>query len=242
MSKLSYALTTSLLLAVIWPFKVQAQGPVEVAVLARPGPVDDTIENSDAFVWRLLTEFTVGLLREIYVMLTLRRYPRNSLLGATELKKAMVDKVLLVTVALCFKVLTPGEAHSQTTTNLAILKGLAPLTVLLKSTDGRAALAANFAVTGGLQTGLIRQPTLLPFAEQQLQALKDAFITDGNLVQLADGLGTTLGAAYLARAHYGDRDRFANISQPVADLIAYTDATTREDFELRQILLRQRDD
>jgi hypothetical protein len=59
---------------------------------------------------------------------------------------------------------------------------------------GKAALAANYTVTGGIQTGAIRQPTLLPFAEQQQQALQDAFITDGDLAQLADGLGTTLGA------------------------------------------------
>ncbi|MBV8192686.1 MAG: hypothetical protein JO339_36050 [Alphaproteobacteria bacterium] len=77
---------------------------------------------------------------------------------------------------------------------------------------GKAALASNYTVTGGIQTGVIRQPTLLPFAEQQ-QALRDAFITDGNLAQLADGLGTTLGAAYLAGAHYLDRERFTSISE-----------------------------
>jgi hypothetical protein len=70
------------------------------------------------------------------------------------------------------------------------------------------------------------QPALLPVAEQQQQALQDAFITRGNLAQLADGLGTTLGAAYLARAHYIDREHFTNLSQAVADVIAYADATT----------------
>ncbi len=141
----------------------------------------------------------------------------------------MIKKLMLVAVALCLNVLVFGEAHSQTATNLAILKGLAPLTVLPKSADGKAALAANFAVTGGIQTGVIRQPTLLPFADQQLQSLKDAFITDGNLAELADGLGTTLGSAYMARAHYKDREHFTNISQPMADLIAYTNGTTRDD-------------
>ena len=125
--------------------------------------------------------------------------------------------------------MTLGTAFSQTATNIVVLKGLAPSTVLRQSTDGRAALAANFTVTGGIQTGAIRQPTLLPFSYQKLQALKDAFITDGNLAQLADGLGTTLGATYTARAHYKDRRNFTNVSQSIADLIAYTNATTRED-------------
>ena len=83
--------------------------------------------------------------------------------------------------------------------------------------DGRAALASNYTVTGGIQTGVVRQPTLLPFAEQQQQALRDAFITDGNLTQLTDGLGTTLAAAYQARAHYLDRERFTSISKTVED-------------------------
>ncbi|KAB0679124.1 phosphatase PAP2 family protein [Aureimonas leprariae] len=112
---------------------------------------------------------------------------------------------------------------------MPVLKGLAPVTVLSKTYAGRAALGANLSVTGGIQTGAIRQPTLLPFAEQQGQALRDAFITDGNLSQLADGLGTTLGAAYQARAHYNDRERFTNVSPAVADLIAYTNATTGAD-------------
>ena len=92
-----------------------------------------------------------------------------------------------------------------------------------------AALGSNYTVTGGIQTGAIRQPTLLPFAEQQQQALRDAFITDGNLVQLTDGLGTTLGAAYQARAHYLDRERFTNISRSVSNVIAYANSTSGSD-------------
>ncbi len=128
-------------------------------------------------------------------------------------------------VTLCHA--APGTA--QTTANLAVLKGLSPLTVLGQSHSGKAALASNYAVTGGIQTGDIRQPTLLPFAEQQQQALRDGFITDGNLSELADGLGTTLGGAYVARAHYRDRGHFTSVSQAVADLIAYTNATTSSD-------------
>lgn len=125
--------------------------------------------------------------------------------------------------------LCSAEANAQTATNLAALKGLAPVTALRNSYAGEAALASNFSVTGGLQIGTIRQSTLLPFEDQQQQALRDAFITSGNLAQLADGLGTTLGSAYLARAHYEDRQHFTSISQAVADLIAYTNATTRDD-------------
>jgi hypothetical protein len=87
---------------------------------------------------------------------------------------------------------------------------------------------ANFTVTGGIQTGEFRQPTLLPFANQQQQALRDAFATDGDLANLADGLGTTLGSAYVARAHYIDRAHYSNLSQAVANLIAYVNAVTAE--------------
>ena len=125
--------------------------------------------------------------------------------------------------------LTPHYAAAQSVPNLAVLKGLAPVTVLSNTFAGEAALAANFTVTGGIQTGAIRQPTLLPFAEQQQQALKDAFIAGGDLADLSDGLGTTLGSAYLARAHYMNRQHFTSISQAVADFIAYTGSTTESD-------------
>ena len=133
----------------------------------------------------------------------------------------------MIALGVTLSCVAPGGA--QTITNLAVLKGLSPLTVLGKSQSGKAALSSNYAVTGGIQTGDIGQPTLLPFAEQQQQALRDAFITDGNLSELADGLGTTLGGAYVARAHYRDRDHFTSVSQAVADLIAYTNATTMSD-------------
>ena len=125
--------------------------------------------------------------------------------------------------------LSPLQAGAQSVTNMPVLKGLAPVTVLLNTYAGRAALGANYTMTGGIQTGTIRQPTLLPFADQQQQALKDAYITDGNLADLADGLGTTLGAAYQARAHYDDREHFTNVSTAIGDFIAYTNATTGAD-------------
>jgi PAP2 superfamily len=116
--------------------------------------------------------------------------------------------------------------EAQTATDMPALKGLAPVTVLPNTAAGRAALGANFAVTGGIQTGDVRQPTLLPFTEQQQQALRDAFISDGNLAQLADGLGTALGSAYVARAHYIDWQQFTSVSQAVTDLIKYANATS----------------
>ena len=121
------------------------------------------------------------------------------------------------------------RAEAQTATNMAVLKGLASVSVLSNSTDGRAALAANFTVTGGIQTGVILQPILLPFDEQQQQALRDAFITDGNLTQLADGLGTALGGAYQALARYLGRERFTSISKSMSMVIAYANWTSGSD-------------
>jgi hypothetical protein len=135
--------------------------------------------------------------------------------------------VPLLIAALC--TLWPFQAEAQSVTNMAVLKGLAPVTVLSNTSAGKGALGANYTVTGGIQTGTIRQSTLLPFAEQQQQALRDAFITGGNLAELADGLGTTLGSAYVARAHYIDSDHFTSLSQAVADVTAYANATTGPD-------------
>ena len=132
-------------------------------------------------------------------------------------------------IGLLALMMSAAAADGQTAANMAVLRGLAPVSALSNSASGKAALASNYTVTGGIQTGVIRQPTLLPFAEQQQQALRDAFITDGNLAQLTDGLGTTLGAAYQARAHYLDRERFTSISKTVAEVIAYANSTSGSD-------------
>jgi len=137
-------------------------------------------------------------------------------------------KTFLRIAALC--ALLSFQAKAQSATEIAVLRGLAPVTVLSNTDAGNAALAANYAITGGIQTGAIAQPALLPFAEQQQQALRDVFITDRNLAQLADGLGTTLGAAYLARAHYIDRKHFTNLSQAIADVIAYATSSANVSF------------
>jgi hypothetical protein len=132
-------------------------------------------------------------------------------------------------IGLLALMMSSAAADAQSAANTAVLRGLAPVSALSNTAAGSAALASNYTATGGIQTGAIRQPTLLPFAEQQQQALRDAFITDGNLAQLADGLGTTLGAAYQARAHYLDRDRFTSISNVVAEVIAYANSTSGSD-------------
>jgi len=62
--------------------------------------------------------------------------------------------------------------------------------------------------------------------QRQQQALRDAFITGSNLAQLSDGLGTTLGAGYLARAHCKNWTHCTNVSPAVADVIAYANATS----------------
>lgn len=118
------------------------------------------------------------------------------------------------------------QSIGQSPTDMPALKGLASVSALSTTADGRAALASNYTVTGGIQTGVIAQPTLLPFPEQQQQALRDVFTTGGNLAQLADGLGTTLGAAYVARAHYIDRQKFTSVSEAVAALISYSTRTS----------------
>ncbi len=137
-------------------------------------------------------------------------------------------------------ILSPLPARSQSANDIKVLQGLSPVAALATPNSnyaGQAALGANFAVTGGIQTGEIRQPTLLPFPEQQQQALRDVFITGNNLAQLADGLGTTLGSAYVARFHYIDRTHSTPLpddlepSKPplpkdLTDLIAYANTTT----------------
>lgn len=125
--------------------------------------------------------------------------------------------------------LAPVGALAQSASNLAALHGLAPVSVLLNTPEGKAALAANLKVTGAIQTGILEQPILLPFPEQQRQSLRDAFITDRNAAELADGLGTKLGPIYQAIAHYDDPTHATQLSTPVADFIAYTNRTTASD-------------
>jgi outer membrane autotransporter protein len=127
-----------------------------------------------------------------------------------------------------------APAYGQTAINLNVLQGLSPVTVLNNTTAGKAALSTNYTVTSSIQTGVSGQPTLLPFAQQQQQALKDATITSTNAYQLADGLGSTLGGVYQSKTSYtstndGTTASSTNISTNIANLIAYTYAITGSD-------------
>ncbi|GJD60804.1 phosphatase PAP2 family protein [Methylobacterium frigidaeris] len=125
--------------------------------------------------------------------------------------------------------LLPGAAAAQTATNLVALHGLAPVSALQKTQEGKAALAANLQVTGDIQFGTQTQPHLLALDEQRQLALRDCFITDGNATELADGLGSRLGAIYQAKARYADYKTFSNVTQSVADLLGYTNNITKSD-------------
>lgn len=136
----------------------------------------------------------------------------------------MKHRKLASVLALC--VFIGIQVQAQSAADIAALRGLAPVAVLSNSDAGKAALAANYIVTGGIQTGTIAQPTLLPFPVQQQQALQDAFITGSNLAQLADGLGTTLGSAYTARFHYVDQRNTSKLPDAIAEVIGYANAVT----------------
>ncbi|MCJ2068930.1 phosphatase PAP2 family protein [Methylobacterium sp. J-030] len=130
-------------------------------------------------------------------------------------------------LALC--ILTPLPVLAQSATNLTALWGLAPVSALSASQDGRAALDANLKVTGEIQSGAARQPLLLSLPEQRQLALRDAFITDGNAAELADGLGSTLGALYQTKARYPDSRTFTNVAPSVAQLLGYTNNVAKSD-------------
>jgi len=95
---------------------------------------------------------------------------------------------------------SPVAARAQSATNLAALRGLLPFSELLNSAAGRKAVESNYSVTAAIASGSTHQPTLEPFAAQQQQALKDAFVSGLNALDLADGLGTGLERAYATLA------------------------------------------
>ncbi|KQP94252.1 PA-phosphatase [Methylobacterium sp. Leaf113] len=131
------------------------------------------------------------------------------------------------TMALCLA--APIPAVAQSAPNLAALRGLAPVSALGGSAEGQAALAANLRVTGDVQEGGVPALRLLPLAEQRQFALRDSFITDGNATELADGLGSTLGALYQDTARYTDPATFTNVAPSVADLLGYTNSVAKSD-------------
>jgi PAP2 superfamily len=134
--------------------------------------------------------------------------------------------------ALLIALLLAVPAQAQSPTNLAVLQGLVPVSTLLGDAAGKAALTANLETTAAIQDGSAKQPLLLPFPEQQQQALRDAYITDDNAYELADGLGTGLGRAYQSVATFespddGQTHAFKSLSPAVETLIAYTNGITK---------------
>lgn len=89
---------------------------------------------------------------------------------------------------------------------LYVLAGVSAFGQLLSTPQGRAALAANHRITYAVQSGTDAQPLLLPFAEQQAQAIGDAFITSDNASGLADGLGSGTWNAYRTVFSYKTAD------------------------------------
>ena len=136
--------------------------------------------------------------------------------------------------AILIAVLQAIPALAQSPTNLAALQGLVSISALSNTETGKATLAANLAVTAAVQDDSAKQPLLLPFREEQQQALRDAYITDGNAYELADGLGTGLSRAYWSLTTFqssddGKTSSFTSLSPAVALLITYTNRTTRSD-------------
>ncbi len=142
-------------------------------------------------------------------------------------------KSLKTVLTLAFIALAPS-VQAQSAGNLNALRGLAPVSALENTDAGKAALAANLAITGKIQWGRLRRTNLLPFHRQQQQALRDAFITGGNAYELADGLGSRLASIYQSATRYTSADdgrtsEFTNVSPAVADMMAYAGDATRSD-------------
>jgi membrane-associated phospholipid phosphatase len=139
----------------------------------------------------------------------------------------------LSAIAVAAAVLTMHSAQAQTAANLTALKGLAPFSGLLKTPEGKAALAANLQVTADIQNGTSSMPVLEPFPKAQAQALRDADITGANGYELADGLGTKLGGAYQSLTKCSKGAGLVldctNISPRIATLIGYSFAVSGAD-------------
>ena len=134
----------------------------------------------------------------------------------------LATRILAATLAvLATSVTASSQAPSDT-----VLRGLSTVTVLSKTAAGRAALSANLSVTSGIQIGAIPQPTLLPDMEQRGQSLRDADITSANASQLADALGTSLGAAYVARAHAIDREHYTVAAESITKVLRLAAGTS----------------
>jgi hypothetical protein len=121
-----------------------------------------------------------------------------------------ISTISLLTAA----ALAAHAAAMLSVTNMNALEGLAPITALGNTDAGKAALASNFTITGDIQSGAAKQPSLLSFPGQQQQALRDAFIT-GVAYELADEPTAVLEKACggkIADCAVQDQSRFADLA------------------------------
>jgi len=145
----------------------------------------------------------------------------------------IVARNILVALAVIGACGTAG-VRAQTAPNLNALRVLLPMSTLLNTAPGRAALAANLNVTAAIETGTARQPGLEPFDTQRERALADATITGDNAYQLADGLGSKLGGVYRSLASYTSSDdgktvHATNVANSIEVLLRYASGLTSAD-------------
>jgi hypothetical protein len=162
---------------------------------------------------------------------------RMSLKHAFALKRFVVAAFTAVVAAAV--ALTAHAAVILDVPNMNALEGLAPMAALGNSVAGKTALASNFTVTGDIQSGAAKQPLLLPFPDQQQQALRDTLIT-GVAYELADGLGSKLGPAYQAtitHTPYCENLEFTRYMPTVSDLVGFANATSRGDSDAAKFFL-----
>jgi len=128
------------------------------------------------------------------------------------------------------------RANAQTVPaeQITALQGLSPFGQLNSTNAGQSALQTNLTTTGSIQNGTSSVPFLMPFPQQQQQALRDAQITSSNAYGLTDGLGTKLQNSYQSLTTYtspnnGTTVSSTGISTNINNLIAYTNQLTGND-------------
>jgi hypothetical protein len=61
-------------------------------------------------------------------------------------------------IGLLALMMSGAGTDAQTAANIAVLRVLAPVSTLSPTATSKAALASNYTVSGGIQTGAIRNP------------------------------------------------------------------------------------
>jgi len=163
-----------------------------------------------------------------FYTLRVRRHEGNAMSSNREIAapRRLIGAVFAVTILLAGAL--GAQPRALDVTDMNALEGLAPMAALGNSVAGKATLASNFTLTADLQSGAAKQPLLLPFPEQQQQALRDT-LTTGIAYELADGLGSKLGAAYQAAISpaYCKDLAFTQNLPAVSDLLRFANAISR---------------